>query len=246
MLAERLAALLHSGCLGRPAAIPELSEAVAALDGGSEPYDLAFHLFQSPEFHSTSRFVALLYPALLQRAPDYITWKIYRNAIATGEVTREQMIERLLTSSEHAMKFRTRNDEDFIRMLYGALLVRRPEPHETLHYGINRAAVVESFLKRTDVMNGPTHRNTAFLLYSALLQRESAPSERDQRARQLQEGLSLRHLIADILNSPEFRALAGPDGDESPVAVSKPPFALRALHYFRSMYQKRESDRTER
>ena len=241
---ERLAACLYAGCLGRPSTAQELSGAVTALDGGLEPCDLALRLFQSPEFLSTSRFVALLYPALLQRAPEYLTWEIYRNAIVTGRVTREQMVQNFLSSVEHAIQFRTRSDEEFIGMLYGALLVRRPIPQEIeecrriLQSATSRAAVVERLLDRAELTNGPAHYITAFLLYATLLQRESAANERVLRAEQVREGTPLRRVIADILNSREFAGLAGLDGDQA-VDPAKPPLALRALHYVRSKYRVR-------
>src|SRR5262245_38641074 len=129
-LSERLAAYLYAGCLGRPCTVDELTEAAKALERGMEPCELALRLLRSPEVLSTSRFVALLYPALLQRAPEYWTWRIHREAVVTGRLTRVEIVQYFLSSVEHAIRFRTRTDEEFIRMIWGAVNGQPPRSNE--------------------------------------------------------------------------------------------------------------------
>ncbi len=195
---QRLSAYLYESCLGRPATAQEMSETV-------EPCELAYRLFQSDEFHATSRFVAGLYLGLFQKAPEYVSWELYRKARIAGE----NVAQRFLDSAEHVSKFRGKSDAEFVDMLFCALLVRHAEPHEIGQY-VNRAAAVEVLLSSSNYRTAPNHRLTAFLLYAALLRRESSAKERDYRAAQLAAGVPLQSLIAEILDSPEFGLLLDP------------------------------------
>lgn len=163
---QRCAASLFSGCLGR---LPRASE-IAEAENNPGCHELAARLFASSEFHSVSRYVAFLFPLLLERAPEFILWERYRQELAIGRVSPGQLAEHFRGIAPGGFE----------------------EQGEDALVSANR-------------LNQKSPQVEAFLLYAAILNRESTPDERNLRAAQIEGGYPMSDLIRDFVSSAEFQ-----------------------------------------
>ncbi len=133
---QRFIQLVYFNFLGRLPSPTELaSQAPQVQFKGYTDFVMSF--YNTPEFNLGGRFIAGLYRGLLGRDAEYNGWLFQRNALATGIVTQDKLVENFIGGAEFDQRFREQypnssvtdiqaSASDFIRYLYVNILGRTP------------------------------------------------------------------------------------------------------------------------
>jgi hypothetical protein len=208
---QRFVSLLYSNYFGRYPVQGEIDFQVAVLNGGTARGVLASNFFNTPEFLQGGRFVVGLYLGLLGRDPEFGGWLFQRNALATNQVSQEQLVANFLGSAEFTGKYGPLTNEAFVNLMYVQVLGRNPSLGEVqahsalLNSGtLTRTQTATNFLNSAEFRIRLDTRMTAFLLYATLLQRAPSDAELITRQVQLGSGTSITTLAEQFISSPEF------------------------------------------
>jgi hypothetical protein len=93
-------------------------------------------MFKSVEYRqrwANRMFVALMYTDVFERVPDQGGYDCYVTALDSSTLTRKQMLDIWLNSSEWNERFQNLSNEEFVAKLYHGMLHREPEA-EGLNY----------------------------------------------------------------------------------------------------------------
>ena len=209
---ERLVRLLYFNFLGRLPAPNEVAFHVQNLNSGMAPADLALNFMNTEEFNIVGRFIAGLYVGILTRNAEFAGWLFQRNAVSTGIAPLGSLVTNFLTSQEYTARFGNPTNDQFVRLLYANVLLRTPSDSEvqahvnSLNSGLPRAQLATNFLNSAEFRAGRGPRLTAFVLFATLLSRGPSLVEFEDRIQQIQNGVAIRTLVQDIMNSTEFVA----------------------------------------
>jgi hypothetical protein len=208
---QRFVQRTYFGTLGR---VPDPAEVdvhvVQGFGAGVSREQLVANFFNSEEFNLGSRFIAGLYVGLLARDAEYTGWLFQRNALITGQVSHRDLVRNFLMSAEYELRFPAQSASDFVRHLYRNVLLREASQAEVDFHvgslqtgGLTRVDVAVNFLNAPEFRAGIGPRLTAFLLYAAILQRDSTPGERSSWAEVIGRGAPFADVIATFVNSGE-------------------------------------------
>lgn len=206
--AARFIRLLYFSFLGR---VPSAAEIQAQINGGLGRADLAHAFLNSLEFNQGGRFVAGLYVGLLNRNAEFTGWQFQRDALGRNVVTQDSLVSNFLSSLEYKLRFGTLTDPEYIRQLYGQILLRTPSQSEVDFHvstlpALGRIQVARNFLNTEEFRIGTGPRLTAFLLYATLLLRDASTAELNAMLAQLGQN-PVRTLVQGVVTSPEFALL---------------------------------------
>jgi hypothetical protein len=219
---QRFVQLLYFSFFGR---LPSQTELDFQVTNGLGPgpnkdyAQLAMNFLNSPEFNIGGRFIAGLYVGLLDRNAEYSGWLFQRNAMINRVVDPLGLIANFLNGDEYELRFGNPSNEEFVRLLYRYILLREASPSDVQFQAsqlapagnLTRAQLASNFLNSPEFRQGTGARLTAFLLYATLLQRDPSPADLQFRMNQLANATqaTVKALVADFINTPEFRAVVG-------------------------------------
>ncbi len=193
-------------------------------DGSVVPTVLAF--FHSPEVldrnTSDEQFLAILYQALLNRAPDPDGFNAFLSALQAGQLTRDNLLDIFLDSVEFARRPSVLPPlsklQSFVTTLYVRTLGRGPDAAglqgfvRALQQSCNTStalSTVRVFLASPEFQSRQT-TNTQFvtLLYRMFLDRVPDGPGHAAWVALLDQGTATRdQLVAQFAASPEFQAI---------------------------------------
>jgi hypothetical protein len=208
---ERFVGQMYFNFFGRLPAPSEVAYHAATLASLSRA-DLIVNFMNSPEFNSGGRFIAGLYVGLLNRNAEYSGWLFQRNAMATGVVNPNQLVQNFLDSAEWKLNFGSPDNLGFVRLLYRYILLREASDGEAAFQAgalasITRAQLASNLLNSDEFRNGTGPRLTAFLLHALVLLRDPTDGEMNARMTQIGTGTPVKSVVEQIVNSPEFTIL---------------------------------------
>lgn len=169
---------------------------------------------------TTEGFVTRFYQLCLSRNPEQAGLDGWKAALESGQVTGADLAEGFIFSEE--FKNRGTTDEEFLSILYRALLNREPDPEgvdgwlSELNTGASRADIVDAFVSSEEFSNlAAVYGITPYPLdpvvdfashfYEAGLERRPDPSGLDSWVDALKNGwVSGVDIAAGFVLSPEF------------------------------------------
>ena len=179
----------------------------------------ALSLFTAPEGAYRSRYVGVLYRALLNRPPEHGGWVLQRNTLAALDSTgdsagaRTALVSAFVESAEFKLLFRTPSNAEFVRIIYRQVLGREATQAEVdWQVGVMAGANAQVLMARDTLLTPEVVARfeggiVAQLLFHALLLREAHPTELVAVERALAEGKSLAQAVSEVVASAEFEAL---------------------------------------
>jgi hypothetical protein len=209
---QRFVGQMYFNFFGRLPSSSEVAFHVGTLSSIARA-DLIMNFMNSAEFNTGGRFIAGLYAGLLNRNAEYSGWLFQRNAIATGVVKPNQLVQNFIDSVEWRLKFGAPDNPEFVRLLYRYILLREPSSGEVslqtgaLLSGITRVQLATNFLNSNEFRQGTGPRLTAFLVYALLLQRDPTEFEMALRVAQIGGSAPVKSIVDEIIASDQFSYL---------------------------------------
>ena len=133
-----------------------------------------------------------------------------RNAMATGIVNPNQLVQNFIDSTEWKLKFGSPDNPTFVRLLYRYILLREPSNSEVnfqaaaLTGGVTRVQLATNFLNSVEFRQGSGPRLTAFLVYALLLQRDPTEPEIALRIAEIGGRAPVKSVVEQIVGSVLF------------------------------------------
>jgi hypothetical protein len=211
----RFLQLAYFGCLGRLPSQAEIDSWAPVFATGASRTDIIARFFSSTEFNVLSRFVAGLYVGILNRDAEYNGWRYQRRALRDAIVDPFSIVENFINSAEYKLKYGTVSQAEFVRLLYRYVL-RREASQSEVDFQIahmkgdtlqDRRILATTLLNSEEFRQGTGSRLMAFLLYAAILARDSAAEERQFQAAAIDRGVPISVMINSFVNSPEFNLI---------------------------------------
>jgi hypothetical protein len=211
-LNERLIQLIYYYFLGRMPSDAEIAFQAGALNG-TDLEDFMPRFLNALEFDMTSRYVAGLYVGLLNRNAEFNGFLWQRSAMLTGAASGTQLVDNFLNALEWKLRFGTPDNAAYVRLLYQNVLLRAPTQAEVdfhagnLTNGQTRTQLASNFLNSAEFRVGTGPNLTAFLLYAAVLGRDTVRNEFNTLVDRLKGGLAVTDAMTELIASPEFAAI---------------------------------------
>jgi hypothetical protein len=136
-----------------------------------------------------------------------------RDALRAAVVTKVQLVDNFINSPEWALTFGAPDNPAFVRLLYQNVLLRQPAQAEVdfhvknLVNGQTRTELARNFLDSEEFRQGTGAKLTAFLLYMAVLGRDTVSTEFDDIVNLLKSGKSVNEAISSLVGTPEFAGI---------------------------------------
>jgi hypothetical protein len=206
---RRFIEMLYYSFLNRLPVTTEVAFWEGLLAGGKSREDMVVDFLNSEEFNLTGRFVAGLYVGILNRDAEYGGWLFQRNALTSGIVFPDGLVQNFINGAEFKLKNPVLTDAEYVRLLYRQILLREPLQAEVdFQVGaltsVGRVVLARTFLNGAEFRAGTGPRLMAFLLYSTLLFRDPAATERQSVMTQLWAGVPVKTPVSTILNGAEL------------------------------------------
>jgi len=158
-------------------------------------------------------FVALMYNGVFERSPSQEEYNYWVSLLGSSSVTREQMLDTWLNSTEWSTNFGDLNNTEFVTKLYRNMLNREPD-NEGLAHWINelenstmtRSQIILLFYQCDEYQYANNAQKLVYQLYLGLLGRVPETEGYHSWTESLRSGVSREEAINAFLVCPEYES----------------------------------------